>query len=136
MSDAVRERIDAFLQQERYAVAGASADRAKYGNKCLRCYLQHGRHVVALNPRETEVEGVPAYASLGDVPQTPQAVTVVTPPRVTLAVLDEAARLDIRHVWLQPGAEDDAVLERAAELGLDVIAGGPCLLVRLGFREA
>jgi predicted CoA-binding protein len=127
--------MEEFLAQERFAVVGASPDRAKYGNKCLRCYQQAGRDVVAVHPRESEVEGAAAYPSLGDVPDTPQAVTIVTPPRVSLAVVEEAARLGVRHIWLQPGAEDEAVLARAAELGLSPIAGGPCLLVRLGFRE-
>jgi predicted CoA-binding protein len=128
-------QIAAFLAQERFAVVGASPDRAKYGNKCLRAVLQSHREVVAVHPRETEVEGVPAYPSLAAIPVPPQAVSVITPPRVTEAVLAEAASLGILHVWLQPGAEDAAVLARAAELGLDVIAGGPCLLVALHFRD-
>jgi uncharacterized protein len=109
----------------------------------LRCYLQNGRAAVAVNPRESSVEGVPAYPSLtaavapADEVGTgrPGAVSVITPPRVTLGVIEQAAALGIRHVWLQPGAEDSEVLSRAAELGLDVIAGGPCLLVVLGFRD-
>ncbi len=129
------ERIRTFLASLKYAVAGASQDRAKYGNKCLRCYQQHGRDVVAIHPREIELEGVPAYASLAVVPERPEAITVVTPPAVSLRVVEEAAHLGIRHVWLQPGAESEAVLARTAELGLDVIAGGPCLLVALGFRD-
>jgi hypothetical protein len=36
---------------------------------------------------------------------------------------------------MQPGAESDRAIERAEELGLSVIAGGPCVLVGLGFRE-
>ena len=55
---------------------GASRDRAKYGNKCLRAYLQDGRDVVAVHPRETEVEGVPAYASLAAIPTAPEALSI------------------------------------------------------------
>jgi len=36
---------------------------------------------------------------------------------------------------MQPGAESRRAIERAEELGLTVIAGGPCLLVSLGYRE-
>ena len=39
------------------------------------------------------------------------------------------------YLWLQPGAESPDALRRGAELGLEIIAGGPCLLVVLGFRE-
>lgn len=133
MSDT--DRISRFLAQPSFAVVGASTDRSKYGNKVLRCYQQHGRAVTPVNPRADEVEGLPAFADLASIPETPAAVSVITPPSVTSSVLDEAARLGIAHVWLQPGAEDAAVLAHAAELGLDVIAGGPCLLVALGFRD-
>jgi hypothetical protein len=36
---------------------------------------------------------------------------------------------------MQPGAESNRAIERCEELGIDVIAGGPCLLVILGFRD-
>ena len=131
----IQARIRSFLAQERFAVAGASPDRAKYGNKCLRCYVQHGRKVVAIHPRETEVEGVAAYPRLADVPTTPQALSIITPPPVTESLVEEAAAAGLKHVWMQPGAESELAVRRAEELGLNVIAGGPCLLVALGFRD-
>jgi predicted CoA-binding protein len=124
-----------FLAQKRFAVVGASPDRAKYGNKVLRCYLQHGRDAVPVHPKEPEVEGRTAYASLGAIPGGVGAVSVITPPAVTEKVVEEAGRLGIRHLWMQPGAESEAAVRRARELGIDVIAGGPCLLVVLGFRD-
>jgi predicted CoA-binding protein len=131
----VQSRIDAFLAQDRFAVAGASGNRAKYGNKCLRCYQQHGRDVVAIHPKETEVEGAPAYPRLADVPETPQALSIVTPHPVTERLVEEAAAIGVQHVWMQPGAESEPAVRRAEELGLNVISGGPCLLVALGFRD-
>ena len=131
----MNDRIDAFLASTRFAVVGASTNRSKYGNKCLRCYQQNGRDVVPVHPRETEVEGLPVAASLTEIDPPPEAISVITPPAVSLRVVEEAARLGIRHVWLQPGAEDAAVIRRAEELGIDLIAGGPCLLVVLGFRD-
>ncbi len=130
------ERIAAFLDQTRFAVAGASTDRSKYGNKCLRCYLQHDRDVVALNPKAAEVEGVAAFPSLAQAPDGIEAVTIVTPPGITERVVEDMARLGIRHVWMQPGAESEAAVARAVGLGMNVIAGGPCLLVALGFNDA
>ncbi len=127
--------IKDFLSQKRFAVVGASSDRAKYGNKVLRAYLQHGRDATPVHPKEPEVEGRKAYRSLAEIPQRPDAVSIITPPKVTEAVVEEAARLGIRRVWMQPGAESPAAIERAKALGMDVIAGGPCVLVALGFRE-
>lgn len=127
--------IQAFLNGSPFAVVGASGNRAKYGNKVLRCYLQHGRVAIPIHPFETEVEGVPAFASLSAMPQPPHAVSVITPAQVTERVLDEAIALGVRHVWMQPGAEHAGAIERAEKAGLNVIAYGPCLLVVLGFHE-
>jgi uncharacterized protein len=127
--------IEEFLAQKRFAVVGASSDRAKYGNKVLRCYLQHGRDAIPVNPKDGEVEGRTAYRSLSEIPEPPQAVSIITPPKVTETVVEEAGKLGIRHIWMQPGAESDAAVARARRLGMNVIAGGPCLLVVLGFRE-
>lgn len=124
-----------FLACSTFAVVGASPDRTKYGNKVLRCYAQHGRAVTPVHPKETSVEGMQAYPSLSAIPSAPQAVSVITPPPVTEKVVEECGRLGIRHVWMQPGAESDAAVARARALGIQVISGGPCLLVVLGFRD-
>lgn len=132
----VAARIREFLASGPWAVVGASSDRAKYGNKVLRCYQQHGRTpLFPIHPRATEVEGLCAYASLSLTPEPARAVSIITPPAVTEAVVAEAARLGIRRLWMQPGAESRRALDLAREHGLEPIAGGPCLLVVLGYRE-
>ena len=60
---------------------------------------------------------------------------IITPSAVTEKVAEEAPKLGIRHMWMQAGAERAAAIARATELGMNVIAGGPCVLVVLGFRE-
>ncbi len=127
--------IRAFLDGEAFAVVGASRDRAKYGNKVLRAYLQNGLKVFPVHPRETEIEGLAAYPGLASLPEPVHGVSIVTPPAVTEQVVDQAAAAGIRHVWMQPGAESPEALRRAEALGLEVIAGGPCALVALGYRE-
>jgi predicted CoA-binding protein len=51
--------------------------------------------------------------------------------QVTLGLLQQSVELNIPSLWLQPGAEDDAVKTfiRANELEDKVIYGGPCILV-------
>lgn len=126
-----RSRIQDFLVGTSFAVVGASPDRNKFGNRVLRAYLRHGREAWPVNPSYAEVEGRPCVASLAELDAPVHGVSVITPPAVSLGVVEEAARLGLSRVWLQPGAEDEAVLARAEELGLEVLAGGPCLLVEL-----
>lgn len=127
--------IQRFLAAKEFAVVGASSDRSKYGNKVLRCYMQHGRSVTPIHPKETVVEGLKCVASLTALAKKDVAVSIITPPAITLKVVQEAVALGIQHIWMQPGAESAEAITLAEENGLNVIAGGPCLLVALGFRD-
>jgi predicted CoA-binding protein len=135
MATPVTDRIQAFLAAGPFAVVGASTDRSKYGNKVLRCYQQHGKEVYPINPKAAEVEGLKAYASLAELPVKARAISIITPPAATEQVVREAAAAGVQHVWMQPGAESDAAIATAESLGLSVIAGGPCLLVVMGYHE-
>ncbi|MGN6546610.1 MAG: CoA-binding protein [Aureliella sp.] len=127
--------IKRFLSAEHFAVAGASPNREKYGNKCLRALKQHGKNVVGIHPTATNVEGVPTYKSLAEVPGQVESLSIVTPPKVTETIVAEAIERGVRSVWMQPGAESEQAILTAREHGLDVIAGGPCLLVTIGYHE-
>jgi predicted CoA-binding protein len=135
METGVKEKIESFLSAGPYAVVGASRDRSKYGNKVLRCYLQHGLEVYAVNPSATEVEGVASVSSLPQLPTPVRGISVITPPDVTERVVENAPAAGAEFLWMQPGAESAAAVTRAESLGLTVISGGPCLLVALGFRD-
>ena len=103
------------------AVIGASTDRNKYGNKALRAFKKRGYTVVPINPNETKVEGIQAYGSVVDYPKAIDEATVYVPAEVGIRVIDELARKGIRRVWLNPGADDPAVVARAQALGLETI---------------
>jgi uncharacterized protein len=135
MAGSVEQKIHAFLEAGPFAVVGASIDRSKYGNKVLRCYQQHGKEVYPINPRAPEVEGLRAYPSLASLPVQAKAVSVITPPAITERVVREAAAAGVTHIWMQPGAESEAAVRAAESLGMTVIAGGPCLLVVMGYHE-
>jgi predicted CoA-binding protein len=131
----VKQRIQDFLDGSPHAVVGASTNREKYGNKILRCYQQSGRPVHCVHPAEDVIEGVPCVRTIADLPDDVHGLSIITPPPVTEKVVQAAADKGIRRLWMQPGAENARALQLAEELGLEVIAGGPCLLVVLGFRE-
>ncbi|MHC5024565.1 MAG: CoA-binding protein [Planctomycetota bacterium] len=134
-----RTSIDAFLAGDRFAVVGASTDRSKYGNKVLRAYLQTDRTVHPVNPKASEVEGLPAFTDLASLVAEAgplHGVSIITPPAVTEQVVADALAAGVRHLWMQPGAESAAAIEAAQAAGANVIAGGPCALVVLGYTES
>jgi predicted CoA-binding protein len=135
MTMTLEEKIEAFLDGTPHAVVGASADRSKYGNKVLRVYQQNDRPVYPVNPKADEIEGLKVYPDLASLPEKPHGVSIITPPKVTREIVKQAADLGIEHLWMQPGAEYDGVVEDAETLGVNVIAGDACALVTMGYRE-
>ena len=111
------------------AVVGATDDPSKYGNRIFRDLVNKGFTVWPVNPKRDTVEGVEAYPSVADLPDTPTIVDFVVPPRFTLAVLQQCLDLGYMNVWIQPGAEDEAVLEYLQENGFNYVADGPCIMV-------
>jgi predicted CoA-binding protein len=117
-------------QKQVVAVVGASRDRHKFGNKALRAFRDAGHTVIPINPHETEVEGVRAYASVLDVPGPIDMATVYVQPDTALRLLDEFQRKRIPEIWLNPGADDDEVLAEARKRRLNVIAA--CSIIGAG----
>ena len=112
------------------AVIGASSDRRKFGNKALRAFQAEGHTVIPINPNEGEVEGLKTYASVLDVPQTIDMATVYVQPDIAQRLLPEFAEKQIAEIWINPGAESDALLKEAKARKLNVIAA--CSIVAIG----
>ena len=129
------DKIDAFLASGPHAVVGASQDRSKYGNKVLRAYMQDGREVYPVNPTAQEVEGLKSYPDLASLPTAVHGISVITPPQVTESIVEQASSLGVKHIWLQPGSESQQAVDWAEQQGINVIYGGPCVLITLRYRE-
>jgi len=112
------------------AVIGASSDRKKFGNRAVRAFRHQGYTVVPINPHAAEVEGLKAYASVLDVPGPIDMATLYVPPAIGESLLDEIARKQIAEVWVNPGAESDALIERARALKLQAIVA--CSIMGVG----
>jgi len=116
------------------AVLGASSDRRKFGNKCVRAYRAAGYEVFPVNPHEAEVEGLKAYPRLADIGRPLDRISVYLPPAVTREVLGEIAEARAGEVWLNPGSADRQVVEEARRRGLPVRQG--CSIVDVGMSPA
>ncbi|KAL4207645.1 hypothetical protein CU097_001146, partial [Rhizopus azygosporus] len=128
MSNSIAQQ---FIKNPHFVVVGASPDRQKFGNRILRWYQANGLDVTPIHPKESMIEGLNALNSIHQVTVPQQtSISIVTPPKVTLQVLQDAKQLGFKYIWIQPGAEDNAVKGYVAQNSdLKVILGGPCLLV-------
>jgi uncharacterized protein len=112
------------------AVIGASSNRYKFGNKALRAFMNQGYTVLAINPNEAQVEGLQTYPSVLDVPGPIDMATVYVPGHIGVRVMEDIAKKGIPEVWLNPGADDPEVVQRAKALGVRVVQA--CSIMAIG----
>jgi len=115
------------------AILGASSDRTKFGNKSVRAHGKQGYDVYPVNPKGGEIEGLPVYKSLADVPVAHlDRISVYLPPAVGMAMLEAIAAKGCDELFFNPGSDRADVIDRARELGLEPIQA--CSIVDLGIR--
>lgn len=129
------DQIDQFMTSTAYAVAGASTNRDKYGNKVVRCLQQNGLTVFPINPRAETIEGLRCVAAVAELPDSVKSLSIITPPKITEQIVEQAILKGIDNIWMQPGAESAVAIKRCQEEGINVIADGSCILVVLHYHE-
>ena len=129
----VATRLLARDASTRIAVVGASNNPEKYGNIIVQNLAGKGYTVLPVNPREPIIAGLPAFASLAEVPRPVHVVDFVTPPAVTLQVLKVLDPATVEAVWLQDGSFDDEVLAVAAKR-FPTVVHHACIMVVTNWR--
>jgi predicted CoA-binding protein len=114
------------------AIVGASSDRRKYGNKAVRAFVDGGWTVYPVNPNETEVEGLKCYASIRDVPEPLDRVSMYVPPAVGEKLIDDIASKRPGELFFNPGSESPGAIAKANEKGLKTVQA--CSIVNIGLR--
>jgi acyl-CoA synthetase (NDP forming) len=93
MQEALRRQVDRALRPRGVAVVGASRTPSMITTMLhnIRNYGFEG-DVCAVNPRYLDVDGIPCYPSLLDVPFEIDHALVAVPNRVVPAVLSTSSR--------------------------------------------
>lgn len=121
---------ETMLNKKIWAVIGVTPDKEKFGYKIWKILKDNDYEVYGVNPKYQEIYGEQCYATLKDLPKTPEVIDFVVPPTITMKNLDEAKELEIKYLWFQPGTWDEDVLKKAEALGLYHVED--CVLATLG----
>jgi predicted CoA-binding protein len=128
--------IEDFLEKGNvFAVVGASRDPSKYGHQVYRDLRAGGYKVYPVNPNADEILGDKCYPSLESLPETPQVVDLVVPPKVTNQIVKVCKKLGIGKVWMQPGSESETALKFCEENSIEVVHG-VCVMVERRSRKS
>jgi uncharacterized protein len=136
LENVLDQRIQQFFNSKAFGVVGASNNREKYGSKVLRCYLQHHKNVYPINPNEEKIEEIPCVSSVAELPDDVKSLSIITPPSVTEKIVAQAIDKGIENIWMQPGAESRLAVEKCEQNNINVISGGPCILVVMKYHDS
>ena len=107
------------------AVVGLSSNPDRPSYEVAEFLQDRGYRIVPVNPKETEVLGERAYASLPDVPEeiAVDVVDVFRRAEQTPEVAEQAVARGAKVLWLQEGIVNDDARRIGEEAGLTVIMG-------------
>lgn len=117
-----------FKEKKVWAVVGSVHNKEKFAYKIYHFLKKKGYEVYPVDPSGVNVDDEPTYKSLKELPVIPEAVDMVINPVKGADFIDEAKELGIMNIWFQPGAENDNVLKKSVDYGMNVIAN-QCVMV-------
>ena len=124
----IPESVSDFLSGRRIAVAGVSRQPKEAANAIFRKLKSSGYEVFPINPKASEVEGVPCYPDVAGLPEPVDGVVVATPPRASVEVVRQCGERGVRRVWFHRSFGDGSVSEEAVReceaRGVSCIVGG------------
>ena len=142
-----RRSLDALLRPASVAVIGASNDPTRIGGRPIRYLREAGfsGQIYPVNPKHQEVQGLPAFPHISDVPEAVDLAIVAVPAPSVVGTVEACAARGVRVAviysagFAEMGAEGRRLQRRlgaiAAETGLRIV-GPNCLGVynsELGF---
>ena len=125
--------MDMLLRPRSVAIFGASDDPTRISGRPLRYLLEAGfvGPIYPINPNRTTVQGVAAFATLADVPETPDVALIAVPASLTEQAVRDcvdkgvSAAVIFSAGYAESGEDGLAVQQRVANIAR---AGGLRLL--------
>jgi acyl-CoA synthetase (NDP forming) len=112
--------LDLLFRPTSVAFVGVSTDPTRLTGRPLRILRRHGfdGSIQVVHPRATDIDGVRAVPTVGDLSGSPEVAVVMVPAAAVESVVEQCGHKGIRHVVvLSSGFEETAAgRERAAAL--------------------
>ena len=86
--------LDRILAPRSVAIIGASSRPRAVGHLVLANMRAAGfsGSLMPVNPRESEIDGLPAFADVGALPENPDLAVIATPPDTVPELIAQLAR--------------------------------------------
>ena len=120
--------IDNFVSSKRIAVVGMSRSGKKFGNMAAKELKTKGYEIFPIHPEAQEIEGMNCFPNLKSLSGKVDGVWISIPARNVSSVLEEAALIGLKNIWLQQGAWSSEVQQTIDQLNLSVVSK-KCILM-------
>jgi len=120
--------IQDFLAPKKLAIAGASRNPKKFGAIVFSELKKRGFELYPVHPEATEIQGIPCYSKVDDLPSGVEHLYIVTPKSETLSLVNQALARDIKRIWIQQSSDTPEAIELAKQHQVPLIAGR-CMLM-------
>ena len=117
----VQDRVRILETYKRIAMVGLSSNPFRPSHFAAIYMIAHGYDVTPVNPRENEILGRRAYASLRDVPGPIEIVDIFREPAAVPDIVEDAIARGAKVIWMQLGVINEKAAARAREAGLEVV---------------
>ena len=84
------------------ALIGASESPESLAFRLFTRLREGGFEVIPINPNYQTIAGIPCFTSLSELKTTPEVVIFMVNPKLTLQMLPQVVKLQIKKVWFQP----------------------------------
>lgn len=108
------ETLSALFEPKTIAVVGASSSPDKAGHAMLRSLRSFPGSLFPVNPRATEIEGLPAFSSISEIPETVDLAVLVLPPQNVPQALGSCAEAGVRTAVICSGGMGESGAEGVA----------------------
>jgi uncharacterized protein len=117
---------------ETVAILGASPRQDRYAFRAFEMLREYGHHPIPINPTYQEVLGERCYASIKDITEKIDTVTVYVAKRRSDSLIDEIVSAKPRRIIMNPGAENPDLARQAEAEGVEVVEGCTLVMLRSG----
>ena len=114
--------INDFVSLKKIAVVGMSRSGKKFGNMAAKELKAKGYEIFSIHPEAQEIDGLVCYPDLKCLSGKVDGIWISIPPKKVPPVLEEAAEIGLKNIWLQQGAWSEEVQQTIDRLELPVVS--------------
>lgn len=132
MEENIKRDLDPFFNPRSVAIIGASSNPGTISGRPLHFFKMHGYkgNIYPVNPKRDEVQGLKAYKSIMDLPETPEHAVLAVNAKLVLPILEQCVEKGVKFATIfasgfseadeEGKALQDKIVELCKRTGLGV----------------